>query len=315
MLTKIDLRQMDLNLLPKFRAVYQRRSVSAAARDLFMTQSAVSNALAKMRQLFRDELFVRTQDGMIPTPLAHAIREAIEPALGLIEGGLENAGAFDPEQTARSFTIVMSQTAEYALLRHIAKAVLARAPHITIASTPASLSPVADDLRSGLVDLAVGIDVNPSPRQTLRSEVVGRSRFVGIIRAAHPKVQADGESILGTCAFVGTHESAANRQRGDWSRISASQICAADMLVVPSIVAETDLVGIVPEWIAARSAHLFDLVILENLLQVDPFEMSLSWHASSDDDKGHRWLRSVIAEAAVSTGFVASSESVWLPAA
>lgn len=127
MLARVDIRQTNLNLLPRLLALY-RPSVSAAARDLFLTQSAVSSALAKMRQLFGDELFVRTSDAMMPTALAHAIRETVEPAVDLIEGRLEKAGSFDPERCGRTSKIAMSQLAECLLFPHLVPAAIDSAP-------------------------------------------------------------------------------------------------------------------------------------------------------------------------------------------
>jgi DNA-binding transcriptional LysR family regulator len=293
-LTKIDIRQLDLNLLPKFRALYQRRSVSAAARDLFLTQSAVSNALAKMRHVFRDQLFVRTAEGMVPTSLAHAISDAIEPALGMIEGGLEKAGSFDPEHSGRAFKLAMTQLAEFSLLPHIVRATLHAAPGVRIASVSTTRDISSEDFRSGAVDMAVGISVRQSP--AVRSETIGTCRMVAILRDGHVARDADTATLEATCQFIQAEDF------GDTTEVSA-RFRTANMLSLPSLVSGTDLIGIVPEWLATLYAPVNGLVVRESPFHGEPYSLGLAWHASSEHDHGHRWLRTMLAEAVKAAGF------------
>src|ERR1043165_8776455 len=108
----VEPREMDLNLLVVFQEVFRAGQISAAARQLDLSQSAVSNALARLRRTFGDELFVRTAAGMQPTPLAQEVYEPIAAALANVALALNRPERFDPTLSARRFTMAMTDVAE-----------------------------------------------------------------------------------------------------------------------------------------------------------------------------------------------------------
>ena len=100
-----NLRSIDLNLLPVFEAAYEARSLSLAAKRLAMTQSAVSHALARLRAVFHDELFVRQARGVMPTPVADRIYANLRTALTSVRESVSDARSFEPANSDRRFSI------------------------------------------------------------------------------------------------------------------------------------------------------------------------------------------------------------------
>src|SRR5271154_1601457 len=103
----LNLRAIDLNLLPVFEAAYEERSLSKAAVRLAMPRPAVSPARARLRATFRDDLFVRHSRGMTPTPVADAIYGRLGDALGLVRAAVGESRGFDPRTSERNFVIAI----------------------------------------------------------------------------------------------------------------------------------------------------------------------------------------------------------------
>ena len=104
----LNLRGVDLNLLPVFEAVFEERSLSRAAAKLAMTQSAVSHALSRLRTVFRDELFVREARGVLPTPVAESIYAKVRGALGAVRESVAERRGFDPATSRRKLFVGVS---------------------------------------------------------------------------------------------------------------------------------------------------------------------------------------------------------------
>jgi DNA-binding transcriptional LysR family regulator len=182
----LDLRGIDLNLLPKFRALYRHRSVSQAGRELHLTQSALSNALAKMRSLFGDELFVRTGAGMEPTAFARSIAEPIERALARLETDFVKTRGFAPENSGRTFRIAMTQLGEVWLAPQILSFARTAAPDIVVSNVPGDRG-FATALSAGSIDFAVGH--LPELGVGYRDQELGVHEFVCVLRSEHPALR------------------------------------------------------------------------------------------------------------------------------
>jgi DNA-binding transcriptional LysR family regulator len=277
-----DLHGIDLNLLPKFRALYRHRSVSEAARELYLTQSALSNALAKMRSLFSDELFVRTATGMEPTPLAHLVAEPIEQALTQLQTEFVRARGFNPRQSRRTFRIAMTQLGEVWLAPRILAIVQNAAPDIVLGSILADDRGVERALSNGNIDFAIGH--LPGLGLGFRDRELAIHEFVCVLRNGHPALQNGAvtlQALMG-CTFV---ESAASRYR------------TSNVLALPYVIAATDLVARIPAWFAAGFPSSLGLRMVR-LPEETRKSISVFWHENFERDPGHRWMRSVIERAA-----------------
>ena len=182
-----NLRSLDLNLLTVFEAIYEIGGVSAAADRLALSQSATSHALSRLREACKDDLFVRTSQGLSPTPVAEAMYPAIKQALEALRASLAEASGFDPAQSQRQFRISIPHPMGpfYALdLRAAAAAV---APRIVLTfdtvSRPVDLE---DNLRDGIADIA--IDWLPVALDPFVNTKLFDDQVVLLARSDHPSV-------------------------------------------------------------------------------------------------------------------------------
>ncbi len=151
-----NLRSLNLNLLTVFETIYELGGVSAAADRLALSQSAASHALARLREACKDDLFVRTSQGLSPTPVAEAMYPAIKQALEALRASLAEASGFDPAQSQRHFRISIPHPMGPFYALELRAAVAATAPGVVLTFDTVSLPvDLEDNLRDGVVDLAI----------------------------------------------------------------------------------------------------------------------------------------------------------------
>ena len=112
----MNLKETDLNLFIAFDVIYTEKNLTKAGQILGITQPAVSNALSRLRELFGDDLFIRTSKGMIPTPVANQIIKDVRSALSLIQNTISDTEKFDPSTAEMTFKISIGDSSEYRLL-------------------------------------------------------------------------------------------------------------------------------------------------------------------------------------------------------
>src|SRR5712675_2553936 len=147
---------VDLNLLRVFDAVLREKSVTTAAAGLRLTQPAVSNALARLRALFDDALFVRTQAGMDATPFARELGEPVRQALALLESALAHGPGFDAATSARAFRFYMSDLGQIEFLPPLIERLQRVAPGVRLEAVALDVDDIAGALPAGTLDLATG---------------------------------------------------------------------------------------------------------------------------------------------------------------
>ena len=300
--TNIALNGIDLNLLPKFRALYRYRSVSKAAADLHLTQSALSNALAKMRSVFSDDLFIRTSDGMEPTALAHDLAEPIDRALARLENGFHHVNGFDPSKSTRTFRLAMTQLSEAWIVPKLLASLGTTAPGVVLSSVPAGTRTLGDDLRDGAVDFAVGHFPEFGPG--FKEIELGLHEIVCIVRSGHPMLegtltpdallQSDFVEVVEHGALYAELSRAVKRV----ARIDATRYKTSNALALPYVVAKSDLVAIVPAWFAEQHAKELALTIVKMPAEMSVANFKLLWHSNRDEDASHAFMRTMITEAA-----------------
>jgi DNA-binding transcriptional LysR family regulator len=297
--------RIDLNLLKVFDAILQTRSVTIAASNLGLTQSAVSNALNRLRDALGDPLFVRTSEGMMPTPRAEMIAAPIHEGFGMIRSCLEQHLGFDPERADRTFKIFMSDVGQMVLLPRLLELLASEAPQIsihTVQTPPFRLREAA--MESGDVDLAVGYFRDfegPFRCQSLFSE-----DFVCLVRADHPHIRGSLtlEQFLATDQLVflpagGGHsyqeEFVENvfQERGLRRRVT---VRVSHFLGLWSIIADSDLLVTIPRRLAKACAAMAALQILETPVPLPSFQVTQYWHERYHHDPANKWLRSRFAE-------------------
>lgn len=296
----IEPSSIDLNLLSVFQEVYRERQISAAARRLGLTQSAVSNALARLRRTFGDELFVRTAHGMQPTPLAQQMAEPIGAAMAQVALALSQRSRFDPGTSARRFTLAMTDVGEVYFMPVLIERCRAVAPGVEIASIRANGLTLKDDMETGRVDLAIGAFEDVS--EALYHRALFRQPFVSMFRKAHPLAQGTVDLARFVAAphlIVDTAQSPYDRVNGLLEKAgvtAGARFRVPHFTAVPYIVSTSDLVVTVPQKLAESAASPFGLKWIEPPLALPALQTNVFWHRRFNHDPGNQWLRGLIAD-------------------
>src|SRR3954466_6091936 len=182
LITIVNIQDVDLNLLRVFDAVLRERAVTAAAARLGLTQPAVSNALARLRAVFNDALFLRTPGGMDATPFGRQLGEPVRQALALLESALVHGPGFDPATSTRAFRFYMSDLGQIEFLPPLIERVQASAPGVRLEAAGLDIEDIGAALAAGALDLAVGF--LPGLGGPVRRTALLRDPYFFLLRAA-----------------------------------------------------------------------------------------------------------------------------------
>lgn len=296
----IEPSSIDLNLLSVFQEVYRERQISAAARRLGLTQSAVSNALARLRRTFGDELFVRTAHGMQPTPLAQQMAEPIGAAMAQVALALSQRSRFEPATSSRRFTLAMTDVGEVYFMPVLIERCRTAAPNVEIASVRANGLTLKDDMETGRVDLAIGAFEDVS--DALYHRALFRQRFVSMFRKDHPLAK----DRVDLARFVAAPHLLVDAAQSPYDRINGllekagvtagARFRVPHFTAVPYIVSTSELVVTVPQKLAESAASPFGLKWIEPPLALPTLQTNVFWHRRFNHDPGIQWLRGLIAD-------------------
>jgi DNA-binding transcriptional LysR family regulator len=293
----MHIKDVDLNLLRLFDAVYRTRNVSRAAELLDITQPAASQGLSRLRALVRDPLFMRSAGGVQPTPKAQRLAPALRQALATVEQALGEIADFEPAQSTRTFHLHMSDIGEGRFLPELMVALRERAPGVRVETRPLPRGQVTEALDAGRIDLALGF--LPMVKDTQRLKLL-EDRYVVLLRAGHPFTR---RRRTGTALLEGLRELefVAVRSHADTLRIAEQmrlqdrlRLVTEHFMVLPAIVRATDLAAIMPRHVARAFGS--DYAIVEPAFPQRDFAVSLHWSRRFEADAGNRWLRNVIEE-------------------
>ena len=292
------IQQSDLNLLVSLQALVEERSVGRAARRVFLSQSAMSRVLDRLRGLFKDELLVRTGRGYEPTHRALHIYAELEQFLPPIEQLLRGE-EFNPAQAIESFRIAASDQAAVILLPALMEAVSRTAPGIQF-----EIFPVDDDvfrkLEINALDLALWVNEAPP---TLRAQPLFREKIVCLVRTGHPL----GKRRLTLARYLEQNHVVVSLLGGRQGLVEQAldrlgyrrkvQLRIPYFGAVGAIVERTDLVATLPKRLAKRLTTLSKTRILPAPIEFQEFTYIQAWHPRYDSDPAHQWLRELIRKA------------------
>ncbi len=179
-----DLDDIDLNLLRIFHQLMIERRVSAVAETLGMSQPAVSGALKRLREVLKDELFLRTARGMQPTPLAEQLAEPVASAIDTLRKAIARPGLFDPATARRNFMLSLTDIGEIYFLPPLLARLDERAPGIDLSTARNSIGDLKDAMESGRVDAAIGL--LPQLQGRFFRQRLFRQPYVLAMRRDHP---------------------------------------------------------------------------------------------------------------------------------
>ncbi|UTH74678.1 LysR family transcriptional regulator [Chromobacterium sp. IIBBL 290-4] len=286
----------DLNLLIVLDALLAEGSVARAARRLRLSPSAMSRALARLRQTTGDPLLVRAGRGLTPTPRAQALREQVGPLLRAALAALGPPPALDLAALQRTFTLRATDGfAENFGPRLIAR-LHAEAPGARLRFV-LKLDKDSEPLRKGEVDLETGV-IGHTAGPELRARALFRDRFVGVVRPSHPL--AEGEVTAESFA-AGRHILVARREQGE-SRVDRAltllglqrdiAVTVSGFSAALALARADELIAVVP---SRHTGYLLDgLVSFPLPLDVPEITVSMLWHPRMDADPAHQWLRNTL---------------------
>ncbi|MBW4598637.1 MAG: LysR family transcriptional regulator [Calothrix sp. FI2-JRJ7] len=295
----IDLASIDLNLLVAFEALFEERSVTAAAKRLYLGQPAMSAALGRLRILFNDELFIRIGREMQPTSKAVAIAPDIFAALRQIRHTIEFSQSFNPISAQRNFAIGSADYTSFVILPKLLEYCREKAPSLNFRMIGFDKDNVGEMLEHGTIELALGVFPN-SPRQTICVPLF-QERFIGIARKKHPAIKNKPIS-LETFANL-SHVLVTLRQdaTGEIDKILAThnlqrriQLTTPHLLILPAIISSSDMIAAVPYRIGAHFSKLANIEVFELPLETQPWTVSLMWSQLTDKDDANTWLRQTL---------------------
>jgi len=294
----IEPKDIDLNLLVVFQEVFQERQISSVARRLNLSQPAVSNALARLRRTFGDALFVRTAQGMQPTPLAQQLAEPVASALIHVSKALNRQEAFSPAVSERHFTIAMTDVGEVYFMPVLIEHCSRLAPGIQISTVRAGAIDLKTEMESGRVDLAIGAFDNVS--SALYQRRLFRQNYVSMFRQGHAlsdKKVTLKEFLAARHLVVSSLESPYDRINQNLEKAGIQpnvHFRVPHFTAVPYIVSTTDLIVTVPQKLAESAAQPFNLQYIRPPLRLPSLQTNIFWHRRFNQDEGNQWLRGFI---------------------
>ena len=292
----------DLNLLPIFIALMEERSVTRAAERLGMTQPALSNALARLRLMMKDQLFVRERYGIQPTAIALDLAPAIAEALARLDDAVLGQQEFDPAQAERLLTIAPNGYAEVVLVPAIVARLQQVAPGIRLRLTPYGNDLTDTGVVSGTTALVLGRIVDP-PDNLVVQHVMDEG-LACIVRADHPDL---GGGITRDQFESLRHVNVVppGRMRAGLFQALAQQqlkrdvaISVTNFFAVAEMVAVTDYCATLPKLICRRLENDPRLKVLAPPVDLGTFPVEMAWHVRYRHDPAHRWLRALISDVA-----------------
>nr|AZI70968.1 LysR family transcriptional regulator [Marinobacter maroccanus]AZI70990.1 LysR family transcriptional regulator [Marinobacter maroccanus] len=296
----MELNDLDLNLLLVFNQMLVDGRVSTASENLGLTQPAVSNALKRLRTALKDDLFVRTNQGMEPTPYAAQLAEPVAQAMHTLREALHYQGGFDPLTSERTFTLAMTDIGEIYFIPRLMDALARHAPKCTISTVRDNSVSLMQALQGGTVDLAVGL--LPNLQAGFFQRRLFDNRYVCLCRKNHP-VTREPLTLERFCTYghirviaAGTGHDGADAQMSRAGIQRDIRLEVPHFLAVAHILQRTELLATVPEVFADCCLEPFGLSVLPHPVSLPEIPINLFWHAKYNKDPANIWLRQLMFE-------------------
>lgn len=293
-------RNLDLFTLECFDMLLRERSVSRAAQRMDMSQSSMSEALARLRERFADPLLVRTREGMVPTDRAQELWPQVREGIEHLQAILERVADFEPSTASERFRITATDYAQLLLLPALVDRLREVAPRCSAEFVTVNLRAVEQTLEAGEIDLAVAY--YPDPPAALRRSPLFNDRYVCIVRNEHPvttqTLTAEEFAALphvsvspsGLSYFAGVVDSALDAL-GLERRIV---VRCPHFLIGCHLVAQSDLVLALPSRAAQAVTRFMPVRIVEIPMPLKRVDVSMYWHERCHHSLSHQWLRGMV---------------------
>ena len=306
----MDTPKIDLNLMQVFDALMHESNLTRAGFRLGLSQPTMSHALAKLRKLTGNQLFVRVPSGMEPTDFALRIAPSVTEGLKLLIGAVEGDGPFNPSRCDRTFQILMSDIGELVYLPRLLNRLAQVAPNLDLRVIQLPREAYQDALASGEADLAIGF--LPALKTGVYQQRLFTDNHICLVRADHPSIKKSlslsqfcnqshvvieppgsrlsGHSVqTSTTSLLERHLSTLGITRRVLLRVP-------HFTVVPAIVQQTDLITTLPSYVLSYIRNLPNLKTFKLPFAVPSYEIKQFWHERNHKDPANRWLRAVVSE-------------------
>jgi DNA-binding transcriptional LysR family regulator len=289
---------LDLNLIVAFDALMSDRSVSRAAQRLNLSQPAMSNALARLRSYFGDELLIARNKRMYPTPFAETLLPQVRQALETMEGVIATSRHFDPATTNRTFRIMTSDYIATSILFPIVTRLSATAPGVRIELLLPSPRRI-ELLESGGIDLLITLQEYVTPE--LPSERLFEDEYRLVGRAGHPALTAQ-PTLAAMLDHDHVHVAIGDERLPSFGDAYLDRMgiqrrvamIAPNFGMLPWLLQDTDWLALIQGRLAAQMARNFPLVAVAPPLPIPPLVEMAQYHVTRSNDPGLRWLIDLI---------------------
>lgn len=292
-----NLRTFDLNLLVAFDVLMRELNVTRAAEQMFITQSAMSHTLHRLRQQLDDPLLVKTPTGMMPTERALALIGPLRALLAEMEQLIQPPEEFEAGTSQRRFVLAATDYMELLLLPQLSGLVGQIAPGIDIHVKRTESSFPAAQLENGSLDVVLGFESVLNPPLYLHRQLLFNDHMACMARQHHPlltkppSLQAYVAAPHMLISRTGSNVGVIDRKLAELGLERRIKLIVPHFLSAPLIVAETDMILSLPYRIAAQFKKFAPLDIFPVPIELPAYDLVMIWHPLRDNDPAHRWLR------------------------
>ena len=291
-------KQFDLNLLRVFTTVCRTASFSRAAEELDLTQSSVSNAIARLKRTVGEELFIRVGRGVKPTAAALSLYQQFEQPLSSIEQTLLGLNKFEPKSSQRTFHVYANETMIGLLHRAAEQRLRSTDIKLIFRETPVQEQQLQHELQLENIDLA--IDMIKPDLTSFSSQEVMTDKLVCVVRKGHPRISG---SISREQYFAEKHI-ILNLKRGNLSVVDfltdevlpTREVYSeqASLLAMLATASKSDAITLASYSYAKEYAELFGLQVLTLPLDVNPIQYHMVWSSKLSRNPANMWLRETL---------------------
>ncbi|HEY2024079.1 LysR substrate-binding domain-containing protein [Paraburkholderia sp.] len=314
--------RIDLNLLRVFDAIFEDGNLALAGKRLNLSQSAISHALARLRDTVDDDLFVRTGKGMEPTVRAIEMAAPVRAALQQIRAAL-GVDRFEPGVAQRKFVVAANDYVTALVLGRLSQRLRAEAPLVDLVVRPSTRLDLAGQIDVGRIDLAIGIFADVPPR--FRSTRLWEQSDVLLLNREHPladravtrddlltyplvAISQGGEEEGAVSGFIVERglarqsemfdRAALDRAFADAAEVPRMRMAVAHSLVIPALLRHSDMLALVPSSLGRELERYGELKMHATPYDCPNVAVLAVWHERNDADPALQWLRQQLADVA-----------------
>lgn len=296
----MNISKINLNLLLSFDALLAERNVTKAGEKLFITQSAMSNALNQLREIFQDELFIRGGTSMVPTQKALELQPHIAQFVRSTKQIFEAGESFDPATSERVFKLGMSDIMEFSLLPYIIERIQRQAPHVQLQIE--HMNSLEDEVPFLYHNVELGITISLNMHSALNHDCLFTVAGVVVARKNHPLLQHHDITLD---QFLAAKHIRVQYLK-DWhytnvdktlKKMGYKRHVVLNMPhVFPAFAAlqRSDLICTMPDLLSQDLAKKFNIKTQPLPFEVPKVHIVQGWHKQNENDAGLIWLRQVI---------------------